>query len=125
MPQCGDVGRECANGLSLVFRQRRGALGAVSPIVLLEGELRDQMLFELTLDRARHQSILRLDGVVLAATPVDRVLRALQPLLPQHLHPRALGVEVRGDREADLDRGRLQRAQQQCRHRRIDTSSGE
>ena len=59
-------------------------------------------------ERARHQPVFRLHGGILPARAFDLVACALQPLTPMPLERRALGLEVLDERQARLDRRRLQ-----------------
>ena len=90
------------------MRSRLNAL-----MLRLETGLLGQGLLPVPLERARHQPVLGLDGGVLPARALDLVSGALQPLPPMAIERRALGLEIVGDRQAGLDRRRLERLQDQ------------
>ena len=97
------------------------ALGAL--MLRLETGLFGQSLLPVALERARHQPVLGLHRSILPARALDLVSGALQPLSPMAIERRALGLEVVGERQARLDRRRLERLQDETRDQRVERRS--
>src|SRR3954468_18784290 len=75
------------------------------------------------LQATHHQSVLRLDGIILAPRPLGLVAPPLQSLSPLQMQSTALQFEILCQLQADLQGGRRQRLQHQCRHQGIERAS--
>ncbi len=86
----------------------------------LETGLLGQGLFPVALERARHQPVLGLHRSILPARALDLVSGALQPLPPMAIERRAFGLEGVGERQARLERRRLERLQNEARDQSVE-----
>jgi hypothetical protein len=115
-PERRNVGSQATDALTLVSRERCWLLRHEPSMLFLEFALFEETLFELVLDRARDEAILRFHGVVLPHCPVDVVLSSFKPLFPRLIQSLALCFDVFRYLQADLERGGLERFE----HKRCD-----
>ena len=92
------AGRSCARSRIAASSAglRPAGCSRLNALVLgLETRLFGQGLLPLPLERARHQPVLGLDGIVLPARPLGLVAGALEPLPPMPIERRSFGLADR------------------------------
>jgi len=100
-------------------RQRHWLLRQKAIVFGLDTQLIGQRGLPALLQRAHHQTVLRLDRVVLASCPLDVIACALKPLFPLPVQCLALQLEVLGQLQADFQCRWCQRLQHQLCHQRV------
>src|SRR5258706_2880299 len=81
-----------------------------------EASWRRQCCLPVLLQRAADQPVFRLDTGIATPGLIDRLLRALETLLPLASERDAFGFKVAGNRQADLDRRGFKCLQNEARH---------
>lgn len=108
MPQRRDVGSKSANCLALGVVERGRLFGLEAGILGLQLNFGLQRCLPLALQGARHQAVLRLDGVVLPLCSLSLIAGSLQALLPVPMQSRAFSFHILDGFEADIQGGGLQ-----------------
>jgi hypothetical protein len=110
MPERGDVLRQRLNPFSVRRTERGRQFRQEAVILFFQLALFLQGLFPTRFQRSRHQSILRLYGVILSLGPTNLVLCAFELLTPLVVQTLPLLLDVLDGAETEFQRSRFQSA---------------
>ena len=106
MPESGKIERQFSDGGAFRLRQSDRLSRPEAIIVSLESRFGRQRLLPALLSGADHQTVLRLDRIVLPERAFGFVTGPFQALQPQAVSVGMLRFDVLGDPQADLEGGR-------------------
>jgi len=115
VPQDWQIGRESSDGFAFCGRQMTRLFVLPAAVFFLEGALGLKFLLPRAFERTDHETILRLDSLILALGALDLVPSSLETLLPKDIGPRALALDLFAYAHAHFERSGLQSIQRELR----------